>query len=60
MPIINANGIKICYQEDGARGDLPVLLLHGLPEPLIPDIAESLVARRRTINSAGQPMVAQR
>ena len=47
MPIINANGIKICYQEDGARGDPPVLLLHDLPEPLIPDIAESLVAHWR-------------
>ena len=30
MPMIDANGIKICVQEDGVRGDPPVLLLHGL------------------------------
>jgi len=30
MPIIDANGIKICYEEDGPRDGPPVLLLHGL------------------------------
>ena len=30
MPLIDANGIKICYQDDGAPGNPAVLLLHGL------------------------------
>jgi pimeloyl-ACP methyl ester carboxylesterase len=43
MPLIDANGIRICYQEDGARGDPPVLLLHGLGCQLI-QWPDSLVA----------------
>ena len=35
MPIIDANGIKICVQTDGANADPAVLLLHGLGCQLI-------------------------
>jgi pimeloyl-ACP methyl ester carboxylesterase len=30
MPLIDVNGIKICYEEEGPPGGPPVLLLHGL------------------------------
>lgn len=43
MPFINANGIRLCYEESGVRGDPPVILLHGLACQLV-QWPENLIA----------------
>ena len=57
MPIIDANGIKICVQTDGANADPAVLLLHGLGCQLIqwPDtwVSSNLVSRHATASRSG-------
>jgi pimeloyl-ACP methyl ester carboxylesterase len=43
MPTVHANGIELCYRQDGDPGDPPVLLVHGLGCQLI-QWPDSLIA----------------